>query len=175
MGICKIAKRRNSMFNFGKAIKTRYIKGLGKVNYFRIPKKIGYTKKILEFYYEQVKVYEDALKEHPERTHFKDHLIYLYGDCVEIKKRVYPKYQLTDKEKEQSFDYIKKMVNRPSEYIALKELKEDNEEDQKEKERIYAQNKEIIKDHFKYVWGITDDFIIDKLTRNLKDKGGYRQ
>jgi len=148
-----------NLFNiFGKAVKTK--NGL---RYFRIPDIRKPTKGVLKFWGKQISYYEEEAAK--GKDNFKEHLIFLYGMYLEYKRQIYPKYCLTDIDKERSFDYIKWQLRSPIELIDIKKLKD--KDDKNEIDQIFAQKDKIITDHFEYVWGIKDKFIIVKLLEGI--------
>ena len=142
---------------FGKAIKWKNINGV-KVGYFKIPKKRKPTKRSLEFDLIQINAYEQLAEKYPEKD-YKQHLAFLYAFHIENKKLINRKYQLTEKEKNYSFEHLRHEFKRLNDLTNNPDLTLPIEEQKRRIDTVYG----FIKEHFQIVWNITDEYIISKL------------
>jgi len=156
------------IFNeFRKAVKTK-----GNLKYFNIPTNIKPTKKTLARLNNEINDYEELIHKeliHKEgRDNYKSHLNFLKGIFLETKKQIYPDYKLTDVDKKISFKYVKYQLKDLERILTI------NKDDEKEIDRVTKRMYEILAWHFKYVWGIEDEFIIRKLTKGFWKKRGTK-
>jgi len=148
---------------FGKAIKTKFIKGFGKIKYFDITKERKPTKRTLKFDLIQINAYEELLGKYPERKEdYHKHLVFLYAVYAEDKKLINKKYQLTNIERFYSLCYLKQ------EYLRLKEIVHNHDVEADEKIRRVEIVDKIIKDHFSIVWNITDEYFITPILQFME-------
>jgi hypothetical protein len=146
------------------AIKWKNISNFRKIGIIKIPKKLKPTDKSLEFTMKQISLYSQLLEKYPERESYKEEIVLLWASYLESKKTIYPKYKLLNDEKCFSFDYLKWETKR------INDLEQNPSPDISDEENLRRlnQSKQMRIHHLKTVWGLSDDYLIDKLFTEIE-------